>query len=134
MLALSALAMLLVSVFTPASPATAQEAEAEDRPVAHIVIFTLKDQSRPAVDAFVKSCHTLSSIDGVTHFSVGVRAEDLDEGAVSVKDFDVALHTVFKNKQAKQAYLVHPTHKKFVQDNGAQFAKVRVFDSYLTRP
>jgi hypothetical protein len=56
------------------------------------------------------------------------------EEPVSVKDFDVALHVVFKDKASKEAYLVHPQHQRFVEENRPQFAKVRVFDSYLTRP
>lgn len=133
MLAFSAVATLLVWALGFSTPSRADVPEGT--PVAHMVFFTLKDQSKPAVDAFVKSCHdNLSEIDGVTYFSVGTRAEDLDEGAVTVKDFDVALHAVFKSKAAKEAYLVDARHKKFVEENRSQFAKVRVFDSYLTKP
>ncbi len=132
MLALSSVASLFFGILSMTGTASA---DVEQTPLAHMVFFTLKDQSKSAVDAFVKSCHdNLGDIEGVTYFSVGVRAEDSDEGAVSVKDFDVALHAVFKNKAAKEAYLVDPRHLKFVEENRSQFAKVRVFDSYLTRP
>ena len=56
------------------------------------------------------------------------------EEPVSVKDFDVALHVVFENKDAKATYLSHPEHDRFVEENRPQFAQVRVFDSYLTEP
>lgn len=132
-LVFSAVAALCAGFLALSAPSRAEAAD--DRPLAHMVFFTLKDQSKPAIDKFVKSCHdNLSEIDGVTYFSVGERAEDSDEGAVSVKDFNVALHAVFKNKAAKDAYLVDPRHKKFVEENREQFAKVRVFDSYLTNP
>ncbi len=103
--------------------------------LAHMVFFTLKDHSEASREQFVKSCQDyLAEIEGTVYFSVGVIAEDVEEPGVSVKDFDVALHAVFKNKAAKEAYLVHPQHKAFVEKNREQFAKVRVFDSYLASP
>lgn len=106
---------------------------AESPQLAHMVFFTLKDQSPEAIARFVASTRdNLAGIEGSTYFSVGTFAKDVDEGAVSVKDFDVALHVVFKDKATKEKYLVDPRHVKFVEDNRAQFAKVRVFDSYLT--
>ena len=51
-----------------------------------------------------------------------------------MKDFDVALHVVFADKAAKLKYLAGPRHKKFVEENVADFDQVRVFDSYLTKP
>lgn len=53
---------------------------------------------------------------------------------VSVRDFDVALHLVFEDKEAEQRYLEHPRHERFVEENREHFALVRVFDSYLTEP
>lgn len=100
--------------------------------LAHMVFFTLKDHSKEARDKFVAGCEKyLTGHEGATSFSVGVRAEDEDEGAVTVKDFDVALHVVFEDKAAKGKYLVNPRHKAFVDEFKPIFAKVRVFDSYL---
>ncbi len=125
--ALSVLATVLVM------GATTRSAEENDPALAHMVFFTLDDHSEAARQKLVDSCETLlSDIPGTTYFSVGTIAEDVEEAGVSVKDFDVALHAVFKDKATKEAYLVHPQHKQFVADNRASFAKVRVFDSYLT--
>jgi hypothetical protein len=119
--------MLLLAVGT-SSPS----AEKSEPRQAHMVFFTLKDHSKEARDALVASCEKyLSGIEGVLSFSTGTIAEDVEEPKVSVRDFDVALHLVFVNKAAGQAYLVHPMHKKFVEENLASFAGVRVFDSYL---
>ncbi|MFO0953194.1 MAG: Dabb family protein [Isosphaeraceae bacterium] len=52
----------------------------------------------------------------------------------SVRDFDVALHLVFENKEAEAKYIKNPRHVQFVEENKASFAKVRVFDSYLNKP
>jgi hypothetical protein len=107
-------------------------AGAEEKPLAHMVFFTLKDKSAEGRAKFVASCRELlSKHDGTVYFSVGEMAEDVVE-PVSVRDFDVALHVVFANKGARDKYLAHPRHDKFVETNKAQFEKVRVFDSYLS--
>ena len=99
--------------------------------LAHMVFFTLKDQSPASVDAFVASCKKLlSGHEGCVYFSVGTRADDVDE-PVSVKDFDVAVHVVFDSREAKMTYLKNPRHDQFVAENKDFFATVRVFDSYL---
>jgi hypothetical protein len=104
---------------------------APEAPLAHMVFFGLKDRTKETRDAFVASCQKyLAGHDGVTYFSVGTIAEDAPE-PVSVLDFDVALHVVFENKEAKAKYLKSPRHDSFVADNKEKFAKVRVFDSYL---
>jgi hypothetical protein len=102
--------------------------------LAHMVFFTLKDNSKEARDKLVVSCHkNLSGHEGVVSFSVGTIAEDVVE-PVSVRDFDVALHLVFEDKAAEAKYLKDPRHQKFVDENKDAWSKVRVFDSYLTKP
>ena len=51
---------------------------------------------------------------------------------VSDREFDVALHVVFEDKQMLEAYLKSERHTEFVAENKDRFAKVRVFDSYLS--
>lgn len=110
---------------------SARTAEKSAPQLAHMVFFTLKDHSKESREAFAASCEKyLKDIEGSVYFSVGLIAEDVEE-PVSVKDWDVALHVVFKDKETKAKYLDHPQHKQFVETNRAQFAKVRVFDSYL---
>jgi hypothetical protein len=102
--------------------------------LAHMVFFTLKNHSEESQAKFVESCHKyLSGHEGTVYFSVGKNAEDVEE-PVSVKDFDVALHLVFEGKADRDRYLKDPRHVKFVEENKSHFAKVRVFDSYLTQP
>jgi quinol monooxygenase YgiN len=105
-----------------------------EKAVAHIVVFTLKDHSAEARDRFVKSCHKyLSDHEGTLYFAVGTIAEDVVE-PVSDREFDIVLHLVFQDKAALQKYHKDPRHQKFVEENKASFAKVRVFDSYLAKP
>jgi hypothetical protein len=114
--------------------ASALIARKSDAKLAHMVFFTLKDHSKESREKFVASCEKyLSGHDGTVYFSIGTMADDVEE-PVSVKDFDVALHVVFANKEAKAKYLESPRHHAFVEGNRPLFDKVRVFDSYLTKP
>ena len=45
------------------------------------------------------------------------------------RDFDVALHVVFKDKAAHDEYQKTARHLKFIEENQANWKKVRVFDS-----
>lgn len=130
------LGLLVGLVGTMAAFASVRGAENDDKPLAHMVFFGLKDRSPEARQKFVESCRKhLSGHEGVTYFSVGVIAEDEDvQEPVSVKDFDVALHAVFENKAAKAKYLKSPRHDAFVAENKESFAGVRVFDSFLAKP
>jgi hypothetical protein len=130
-LTIPALAAILMFAFAVG----ARSAEKAEPRLAHMVFFTLKDHSPEAREKLAASCRKyLSGIEGAVYFSVGTAADDSDEPGVSVHDFDVALHTVFTSKAAKGAYLTHPMHVKFVDENKASFAKVRVFDSYVPQP
>jgi quinol monooxygenase YgiN len=103
-------------------------------PLAHIVVVELKDDSKETREAFVKSCHKyLSDHEGTLYYAVGTIADDVEE-PVSDRAFDVVIHLVFESKDAEQKYLKDPRHVKFVEENGPRFGKVRVFDSYLTKP
>jgi hypothetical protein len=96
---------------------------------AHMVYFTLK-QSTPASRAqLVEACKKyLADHPGVEHFSVGVLA-DAYRRDVNDRNFDVALHLVFENNAAHDAYQVAPRHQQFIAENKANWASVRVFDA-----
>ena len=123
------LACVLAPVLVAAAPRPAARAEPR---LAHMVFFTLKDRSARAREALVASCRKhLPGQAGAVHFSVGTIAEDVVEPSVSVRDFDVALHLVFTDKDAEAKYLKDPRHQAFVAENKDSWSKVRVFDSYL---
>ena len=132
-LALPAMILSLALAFLFASGVTTRSAEKKtDAKLAHMVFFTLKDHSPEAREKFVASCKLyLDKHEGTSFFAIGTIAEDIEEPGVSVRDFDVALHVVFDSKTAEAKYLKHPRHLKFVEENKAQFEKVRVFDSYV---
>src|SRR3954447_1174980 len=112
--------------------AVSESADPVEPRLAHTVFFTLKDHSTEAREKVVGSCRQyLTGHEGAVSFAIGTMAEDVEEPGVSVRDYDVSLLVVFASKAAEQKYLVHPRHKKFLEENKASFAKVRVFDSYL---
>jgi hypothetical protein len=130
-LALTAGGMILLDT---AAPSRSAEKKNEAR-LAHMVFFTLKESSAASRERFVASCNKyLAGHDGVVFYAVGTIAEDVVEPGVSVRDFDVSLHLVFESKDAEAKYLKDPRHVKFVEENKAQFQKVRVFDSYVPHP
>ena len=106
-------------------------ARADDQAVGHMVFFQLKEKSPENQKKLIDACYKyLKGIDGIVYFSAGARAEDAKE-PVSATDWDVALHVVFKDKEAHKKYLPHPDHVKFVDENKALWKGVKVYDSYL---
>jgi hypothetical protein len=98
---------------------------------AHMVFFKLTDPSAKSRTHFAGLCHKyLAKIEGITYFSVGVLADDLSRD-VNDKDFDIALHVVFKDRAAHDVYATHPQHLKLIELGKPLWTKVRVFDSDL---
>ncbi len=97
--------------------------------LSHDVFFTLHDSSPEAVGRLVASCHErLRDHPGVLFFSAGGRAEGL-EREVNDLAFHVALHVVFEDRATHDAYQDVPEHHAFIEENLANWAEVRVFDS-----
>jgi Stress responsive A/B Barrel Domain len=106
-------------------------ARADEPAIGHMVFFELKDKSADSKKKLVDACYKLlKNHEGVLYFSAGPRAADIKEG-VSAADWDVALHIVFKDKKSLDKYIPHPDHKKFVEDNRADWKGVKVYDSHL---
>jgi hypothetical protein len=111
---------------------TVAKDEAKSEPqLGHMVFFTLKDRTPEAREKLAALCRKyLNDHQGTTYFSVGTLAEDLDRD-VNDREFDVALHLVFKDKASYEIYADHPRHLEFIKLGKDQWAKVRVFDSYV---
>ncbi|MCA9054959.1 MAG: Dabb family protein [Planctomycetaceae bacterium] len=100
--------------------------------LAHNVYFTLNDSSDAAVDAMVAACHKyLKDHPGVVFFAAGKVAMELAR-PVNDRMFHVALHVVFSNTEAHDAYQTAADHLKFIEENKASWRQVRVFDSHVT--
>jgi hypothetical protein len=97
----------------------------------HMVYFSLKDATPEAREALVRECRTyLTGHPGQVFFACGTLCGEL-ERPVNVRDWDVALHIVFKTKADHDAYQLAHRHEEFVARNRESWAKVRVFDSLV---
>lgn len=98
----------------------------------HMVYFTLKDRSPQAVGKLVEDCRKyLSGHPGTVFFAAGTLVEDLAR-PVNQRDWDVALQLVFESREAHDAYQQHPRHLQFIEENKANWEKVRVYDAYVS--
>ena len=120
-LMLTALFLVSLSGLSPAA----------ERQLGHMVFFKLKESTPANKERLVEGCQKfLTGHEGTVYFSVGVLAEEMQRD-VNDRNFDVALHLVFKDKAAHDAYAVHPRHMKFIEEFKEGWDNVRVFDSYL---
>src|SRR5436190_19072649 len=101
--------------------------------IAHTVYFALKDNSPAAKQKLVDACKKyLSGHPGEVFFAAGTLAEDLDR-PVNDRNFDVALHIIFRDRAAHDKYQDAARHKQFIEQNKANWKQVRVFDSVVQR-
>jgi len=99
--------------------------------LAHNVYFSLNDSSPAAINRMVGACHKyLKDHPGVVFYAAGKLVPDLAR-PVNDLNFDVALHVVFSDRAAHDAYQVAPDHKTFIDENKPSWKQVRVFDSYV---
>ena len=100
--------------------------------LAHNVFFTLADDSEAAQQKLVEACrHYLAGHEGVVFFAAGTLVPDLAR-PVNDLGFHVALHVVFADRAAHDAYQTSPRHQQFIAENKDNWKQVRVFDSYVS--
>lgn len=122
--------VLAVSFVRPVwePPCTAAEPE---KMLSHDVFFSLKDSSPQSKAKLIAACQKyLSGHPGTIWFAAGPLGEEFQRD-VNDRDFDVALHLVFKNKASHDQYAKAERHQKFIDENRENWKKVRVFDSYI---
>ena len=79
----------------------------------HIVIFWTDPAQTNAADELIAGAHKyLKPIPGLKHFFAGKMVGS--QRPVVDQTYQVALNTVFANKQAQDDYQVHPLHLEFV--------------------
>jgi hypothetical protein len=99
--------------------------------LSHSVYFALDDNSDAAVASLVADCKQyLSGHPGEVFFAVGTLAEEFNR-EVNVRDFDVVLLLVFKDRVAHDTYQDSPRHGQFLDRQSANWKTVRVFDAYV---
>jgi len=114
--------------------AAAQDAPGAVKPLAHMVYFTLAEDTPENREALVAACSKyLSDHEGTIHFSVGIIGDEFARD-VNDREFDIALNMIFRDKAAHDAYHSHPRHDEFVETSSQLWSSVRVFDSYVATP
>jgi len=98
---------------------------------AHMVYFTLKEDSLVSQDALIKACKEyLKDHEGSQYFSVGIRAQAYQR-PVNNTDFHVALHLIFATEADHQRYQDSERHQEFIARNKHNWAQVQVFDAIV---
>lgn len=127
-LVLAAAIVALVTVFGSTKAETPQKAPPM---LCHDVYFSLKDNSAQAQQTLIAACKKyLKDHPGTVWFGVGPIAGEMKRD-VNDRDFDVALHLVFKNKAAHDQYAKAQRHEQFIAETKDNWQKVRVFDAYV---
>ncbi len=99
--------------------------------LAHNVFFKLKDASEANVQKLVDACKTYLNVQpGIVFFAAGPICKELNR-EVNDQNWDVGLHLVFDTKASHDSYQDDPEHLKFIDENKATWAGVRVFDSLV---
>jgi len=99
--------------------------------LAHIVFFTLKEDTPAGREKLVEGCQKyLKGHPGLVFFAVGTLAEELKRD-VNVRDFQVGLHLVFANMQCMDEYLKSAKHDQFLAEYKDLWTTVRVYDSIV---
>jgi type II secretion system protein G len=128
---LTGLAVAWLALIVCSSSAYSSQPATDERMLTHDVYFALKDNSSRAKAKLIADCKKyLAGHPGTVSFSVGPLAPELNRD-VNDRDFDVALHIVFKNKAAHDQYQKSEKHRRLIAENKENLKKVRVFDSYV---
>jgi hypothetical protein len=99
--------------------------------IAHNVFFTLHDNSNATVQAMVDDCHTyLAPLPGIVFYAAGT-CSDVDRSS-SDREYDAALHIMFRDRAALDAYLVSSKHVAFMDKHASNWQSIRVFDSCVS--
>jgi hypothetical protein len=103
-------------------------AAASSKTIEHIVIIWLKQPGNThAQDTVIKASQVLKTIPGVISLRSG-KAVPSQRNIVD-SSFDVSLIISFINKAALDAYLVHPTHRKLLEEIMKPLVdRIRVYD------
>jgi len=125
--------LAIAGYFAFFGPGTTEAGKKGETMLSHDVYFALKDNSSKAKQELVDACKKfLSKHPGEVFFAVGTLNEELKRD-VNDRDFDVALHIVFKDRAAQDKYQDAERHHQFINENKANWKKVRVFDSDVTQ-
>lgn len=97
--------------------------------IRHSVYFWLKNPaSQNDRDRLAAGLETLAKIDVVREIHVGVPADTGDRDVVD-SSFGVSSLVLFDSEEDEAIYQDHPLHLRFIDEYGALWSKVVVYDS-----
>jgi tetratricopeptide (TPR) repeat protein len=118
---------------TPYHEGGASPKKVETGMVAHDIYISLKDNSPEARKNFVSDVKKLlPEYEGVAFWSVGSLAESIKRD-YSDRNFDVAIHLVFKDMDAYEKYIASKARQDWVSERQSGWKQVRTFDSIVER-
>lgn len=111
------------------------EVEAErkaDAPLSfvHHVFFWLKDpKNKKDYDKLLAGLKGLGKIELIKMSHIGLPSVNNFDKPVTDASYSFSVLLIFDNKVDEEKYLVHPLHKKFIDDHKNLWSKVVVYDS-----
>jgi hypothetical protein len=121
---------VVIGVLAVGRPTAA--APAAEPMIGHMVYFTLNDSSPAKVKDLVTACEKyLTEHAGEVIFMAGPRGKAFTRD-VNDQKWDVSLFILFGTKADHDKYQDAPRHKRFIEENKANWKTVRVFDSLIS--
>ena len=104
----------------------------EDAPLSfvHHVFFWLKDpKNKKDHDKLLAGLKGLGKIEYIKMSHIGLPSVNNFDKSVTDASYSFSVLLIFNNKSDEEKYLVHPLHKKFIDDHKNLWSKVVVYDS-----
>ena len=112
--------------------ATTRTAQTNKKQLAHHVFFWLKNpNSKEDLNRLLEGLRTLEKIESVRKIHIGVPASTEKRDVVD-SSYSASELIFFDDVAGQDAYQVHPRHVQFIEENRANWEKVRVFDAYVS--
>ena len=108
----------------------------EDAPLSfvHHVFFWLKDpKDKKDYDKLLAGLKGLGRIEQIKMSHIGLPSVNNFDKPVTDASYSFSVLLIFDNKADEEKYLVHPLHKKFIDDHKNLWSKVVVYDSSLIK-
>ena len=108
----------------------------EDAPLSfvHHVFFWLKNpKNKKYYDKLLAGLKGLGKIEQIKMSHIGLPSVNNFDKPVTDASYSFSVLLIFNSKSDEEQYLVHPLHKKFIDDHKNLWSKVVVYDSSLIK-
>lgn len=108
----------------------------EDAPLSfvHHVFFWLKNpKNKKDHDKLLAGLKSLGKIEQIKMSHIGLPSVNNFDKPVTDASYSFSVLLIFNSKSDEEQYLVHPLHKKFIDDHKNLWSKVVVYDSSLIK-